>query len=159
MNTFLTTSLASGVAEDSPSRARKATWIGRSTGPDRYHRTPAMASALLPNEWNGVGLVMGCACVPPCFQGVDSPAARPKFRRDKRNRCCSQVPGPGAYGAPSLPSSSMSGGRFNTSKPKSDVDWAIIRARELPVGRLSDTLDQSVELPAPPSGTDAPCLL
>jgi hypothetical protein len=28
----------------------------------------------------------------------------------------------------------MTGGRFNTSKPKSDVDWAILRAKEMPVG-------------------------
>jgi hypothetical protein len=48
---------------------------------------------------------------------------------DKARRRAEEGPGPGEY---KLPEISLSGGKFNESNPKSDIDWTIYRGQQLP---------------------------
>jgi len=57
-------------------------------------------------------------------------------QKSPTQRLCDEAalkPGPGAYALPDLTSSPKPGGRFGAgAKPKSDVDWAILRGRGQP---------------------------
>lgn len=55
---------------------------------------------------------------------------RDASRRRKQKATKDDTPGPAAYAAPPL--LAPSGGKFNTSKPKSDIDWVTYRAAQLP---------------------------
>lgn len=58
------------------------------------------------------------------------------FRQMKMHKRMDQ-PGPGDYQVAGLPM--PSGGRFNMSNPKSNIDWQIYRAKHVCVGCVCDT--------------------